>query len=51
MLCFKIIYLDFAADCRVSAGLGPGGQAEVSAGAPPAPLGVKGSVSPHLDLA
>ena len=46
-----IVYLNLPADCRVSAGLGSGGEAEVSAGGPPAPLGVKCTISPHLDLA
>ena len=45
------IHLDFTTDCGVFAGLGPGGETKVSAGAPPAPLGVKCPVSPHLDLA
>ena len=46
-----IVYLNLPADCSVSAGLGPGGEAELSAGGPPAPLGVKCTISPHLDLA
>ena len=46
-----IFYLNLPADCSVSAGLGPGGEAELSAGGPPAPLGVKCTISPHLDLA
>ena len=43
-------HLDSAADRGVSAGLGPRGEAELAAGAPPAPLGVEGAVPLHLRL-